>query len=65
MVLLSALPDKTLSGSDSRLPPKTEEGAKARTDALVSSELRRRRLEEDASVKIDALSVKILFAVAV
>ena len=62
--MASGFPDKTLSGSDSRLPPHTEDGAKARTDALVSTELRRRRFEEDASVKIEALSVSMLFAVA-
>jgi hypothetical protein len=62
--MVSAVPDRTLSGSDSRLPPQTDEGAKARTEALVSREFRRRRLDDEASVKIDALSVRILFAVA-
>lgn len=55
---------RTLSGSDSRLPPNSDEGARARTEALVSRELRRRRLLDEASVKIEALSVRILFAVA-
>lgn len=55
----------TLSGSDSRLPPHREEGARARTDASVSKERRRRRLDEDASVRVDALSVRRLLAVAV
>jgi hypothetical protein len=62
--MVSALPERTLSGSDSRLPPQTDEGAKARTEAFVSNEFRLRRLDEDASVKIEALSVRILFAVA-
>ena len=55
----------TLNGRDSLLPPKIEEGASARTEALVSRELRRRRFEEDARVSIDALSVSKLLAVAV
>ena len=49
-------PLNTLKGSDSRLPPKTEEGANARTEALVSRELRLRLLEDEASVKMEALS---------
>jgi len=57
--------ERTLSGSDSRLPPQREEGAKARTEASVSKERRRRRLEEDARVRMDALSVRRLLAVAV
>lgn len=56
---------RTLSGRLSRLPPKTDDGARARTDAFVSREFRRRRLEEEARVRIEALSVSILFAVAV
>lgn len=56
---------RTLNGRLSRLPPYTEDGARARTDALVSREFRRRRFEEDASVRIEALSVSIPFAVAV
>ena len=56
---------RTLSGRLSRLPPKTEDGASARTDAFVSKEFRRRRLDDDARVKSDALSVSMLFAVAV
>lgn len=55
---------KTLSGRDSRLPPKSEEGARARTEASVSKERRRRRLEDDARVRMDALSVRRLLAVA-
>ena len=58
-------PLNTLSGKLSRLPPKTEDGANPRTDALVSKELRRRRLDELARVSTEALSVKTLFAVAV
>ena len=54
-----------LSGKDSRLLLKRLEGAKARTEALVSRELRRRRLELEARVRIEALSVRRLFAVAV
>lgn len=61
----SMLALRTLSGRLSRLPPHSEEGAKARTDASVSIERRRRRLLEEAKVKIEALSVKRLFAVAV
>lgn len=57
-------PLRTLSGRLSRLPPKTEEGANPRTDALVSRELRRRCLDELAKVRREALSVKALFAVA-
>lgn len=60
-----ALPLSTLSGRLSRLPPNTDDGARARTDALVSNEFRRRRFDEEARVRIDALSVRILFAVAV
>lgn len=54
-----------LNGKLSRLPPKTDEGANARTEALVSREFRLRRLDELASVRIEALSFKTLFAVAV
>jgi hypothetical protein len=63
--LESMLALRTLSGSDSRLPPKREDGARARTDASVSIDRLLRRFEEDARVRIDALSVRILFAVAV
>lgn len=55
---------RTLRGSDSRLAPKRDEGARARTDASVSRERRRRRLDEEASVRMDALSVRRLLAVA-
>lgn len=55
---------RTLRGRDSRLPPNIDAGARARTDALVSSELRRLRFEELASVRIDASSVSTLLAVA-
>lgn len=54
----------TLSGRLSRLPPQTEDGARARTEASVSIDRRRRRLLEDASVKMEALSVSSPFAVA-
>ena len=57
--------ESTLRGSDSRLPPQRDEGAMARTEASVSKERRRRRLDEDASVRIEALSVRRLLAVAV
>jgi hypothetical protein len=60
----SPTPLKTLNGRLSRLPPKTEDGARARTEALVSKEFRRRRFDEEARVRIDALSVRMLFAVA-
>lgn len=64
-VPLSIVAESTDSGSDSREPPNREEGAKARTLASVSRERRRRRLDEDARVKIEALSVSSPFAVAV
>jgi hypothetical protein len=57
------VPDKTLSGSDSRLPPQTDEGGMARTEASVSM-LLRRRFEDEASVRMLALSVSRLLAVA-
>ena len=57
--------ERTDRGRDSREPPKREEGARARMEALVSRELRRRRLDEEARVRIEALSVRMLFAVAV
>lgn len=63
--VVSTEADRTERGRDSREPPKSDEGARARTEASVSIERRRRRLEELASVKMDALSVRILFAVAV
>ena len=53
-----------LKGRLSLLPPHTEEGASARTEASVSIDRRRRRLLDDASVRIEALSVNRLFAVA-
>ena len=53
-----------LKGRLSLLPPHTEEGAIARTEASVSIDRRRRRLLDDASVRIEALSVNRLFAVA-
>ena len=62
--MVSAVPDRTLSGSDSRLPPKTDDGAKARTEAFVSREFLRWFLEDEARVKMEALSVSMLFAVA-
>jgi len=55
----------TLRGRDSRLPPKIDDGARARTEALVSKEFRRRRLDDEARVRMEALSVRRLFAVAV
>jgi len=55
----------TLNGRLSLLPPNREEGASARMEALVSREFRRRRFEDDARVRMEALSVKILLAVAV
>lgn len=56
---------RTLSGRLSRLPPHNEDGASARTDASVSMDRRRRRLLDEARVKMEALSVRRLFAVAV
>lgn len=58
----STLEESTLKGSDSRLPPQTELGAKARIDASVSM-LLRRRFEDDARVKMLALSVRVLLVV--
>ena len=58
------VPERTERGSDSRLPPNMEAGARAFIEALVSTELRRRRLEEDARVRIEASSVRMLLAVA-
>ncbi len=55
----------TLSGNDSRLPPNNDEGARARTEAFVSKEFRRRLFDEEASVMTEALSVSRLLAVAV
>ncbi len=56
---------RTLRGRLSRLPPQSDDGARARTEASVSMERRRRRLLDEASVKMEALSVKRLLAVAV
>ena len=56
---------RTLSGRLSRLPPKRDEGARARTEASVSIERLRRCFEEEARVSIEALSVRRLFAIAV
>lgn len=61
---LSILLDRTLKGRDSREFPQSDDGASARTEALVSSEFRRRRLEDEAKVIIEASSLSIPFAVA-
>jgi hypothetical protein len=61
---VSILAERTERGRDSREFPHTEEGAIARTEAFVSRELRRRRFDEEASVRSDALSLRRLFAVA-
>ena len=58
------VPDRTERGNDSRLPPNIDPGARALIDALVSTELRLRRLDDDASVRIEASSVKRLSTVA-
>lgn len=58
------MPDRTDKGKLSRLPPNMLAGASAFMLAFVSTELRRRRFDELASVKIDASSVSMLFAVA-
>lgn len=60
----STMPLRTLSGRDSREPPNMDAGARARIEALVSRELRRRRLEEEASVMMEASSLRALLAVA-
>ena len=62
---LMMVPERTERGSDSREPPNMEAGARARIDALVSLELRRRRFEEEARVRMEASSVRMLLAVAV
>jgi hypothetical protein len=64
-VLGSIFALNTLRGRLSRLPPNREDGARARTDASVSMDLRLLAFEDDASVSIEALSVRRLFAVAV
>lgn len=60
----STLPLSTLNGRLSRLPPHTDDGASARTEASVSIDRRLRRLLDDANVRIEALSVSRPFAVA-
>lgn len=60
----STMPLRTLSGRLSRLPPNIDAGANALIDALVSKEFRRRRFDDDASVRMEALSVNALLAVA-
>jgi len=60
----SMLLDRTLKGRDSREFPHNEDGASARTEALVSKEFLRRRLDEDARVNIEASSLSMPFAVA-
>ena len=60
----STMPLSTLSGRLSRLPPNIDAGANALIEALVSTEFRRRRFDDDASVRMEALSVNTLFAVA-
>ena len=55
---------KTLRGRLSRLPPQSDDGARARTDASVSIERRRPRLLDEARVRMEALSVRRLLAVA-
>jgi hypothetical protein len=54
----------TLRGRLSLLPPQSEDGARARIEASVSKEYRRRRFEEEARVRMEALSVRRLLAVA-
>jgi uncharacterized membrane protein YhdT len=61
----SILALNTLSGRLSRLPPNSDEGANARTDASVSIERLLLLFDEDAKVSMEALSVRRLFAVAV
>lgn len=63
--VLSRFAESTLRGRDSREPPQRDAGASARIEASVSNECRRRRLEEDASVMIEALSVRRPLAVTV
>lgn len=56
--------ERTESGSDSREPPNMEAGARAFMEAFVSTEFLRRRLDDEARVRIDASSVSMLLAVA-
>jgi hypothetical protein len=63
LVATSMFALRTLNGRLSRLPPNSEDGAKALIDASVSMDLLRRRFDDDAKVKIEALSVSRLFAV--
>ena len=58
-------PDKTERGRDSRDPPNMLAGARARIEAFVSTLFLRRRFEDEAKVRMLALSDKTLFAVAV
>jgi len=58
------VPDKTDKGRDSRLPPNMEAGASALIEAFVSTEFLRRRFDDEASVRMEASSVRTLFAVA-
>lgn len=60
----SMLALSTLRGRLSRLPPQSDDGARARTDASVSIDRRRPRLLDDARVRMEALSVRRLLAVA-
>jgi hypothetical protein len=63
-VLSPTVPLSTLRGRLSLLPPQREDGARARTEASVSKECRRRRLDDEARVRMEALSVRRLLAVA-
>jgi hypothetical protein len=56
---------RTLNGRLSLLPPQSEDGARARTEASVSMDRLLRLLLEEARVRMEALSVNMLFAVAV
>lgn len=60
----SMLALRTLSGRLSRLPPQTDDGARARTEASVSMDRLRLLLLDEASVRMEALSVSRLLAVA-
>jgi hypothetical protein len=58
------VPERTDRGRDSRLPPNIDAGARALMEALVSTEFRRRRFDEEARVRMEASSVSTLLAVA-
>jgi hypothetical protein len=55
---------RTERGRLSLLLPNRDDGARARTEASVSTEWRLLRLDDEASVRIEASSLSMPFAVA-